>query len=60
MDDEIGITPDRAGEMSIIRFGQSIMTERLRQITRPFQALEQTDFQRLFLWLAPERVEQAL
>ena len=37
MHDQIGITPNRTGEMQVVRLRQSIMTKRLRKVARAFQ-----------------------
>src|SRR5205807_5759234 len=60
MHDQICVTADRACEMQIIRFGQSIMPERLCGVTRALQAFEQTDLQCLLFWFTADRSEKSL
>ena len=49
--DQIGVTPDRAGEMSVIVFGETVVAERLRRITGALQAFQKADLERLLLRL---------
>ena len=60
MDDEIGVTPDRAGEMGVVVFREAVMTERLGGVARALEALQQADLERLLLRLAARRGEQPL
>src|SRR5947208_14554884 len=60
MHHQIGITPNRTGEMEIVIFRQPIMPQRLRQIARAFQTFEQTNFQRLLFRFPAKRSEQTL
>src|SRR5205085_9641527 len=60
MHHEIGITADRTREMRVIGFGETVMSERLRSVTRSLQAFEQTDLKRLLFRLAANRREKAL
>src|SRR5947208_16111124 len=57
---EIGITPNRTGEMQIIRLGQSIVTERLRSVACAFQTFEQSDLESLLFGLSTECGKQPL
>jgi len=43
MNHEIGVTPDRAGEVGVVVFREPEMAERLDGITRALEAFEQTD-----------------
>src|ERR1700686_3424586 len=45
MGHQIGIAPDRAREMQVIRLCQPVMSKWLRRVTGALQALEQSDFQ---------------
>src|SRR5947208_10986597 len=58
--DQIGITPDRTGEMQVIRLGQSVMAERLRKVTCAFQTFEESDLKRLLFGLSTECGKQPL
>ena len=60
MHDQICVAADRAREMQIIRFGQSVMPERLGGVTCALQAFEQTDLQRLLFRFAANRSEKSL
>ena len=44
---KISIAPDRAGEVSIVRFREAIMTQWRRGIARSLQTLEQPDLERM-------------
>jgi hypothetical protein len=52
MYDEIGIAANRTREMRVVVLRQSVVTERLRRITRALQTLEQPDLQRLLFRFA--------
>src|SRR5438876_221630 len=60
MDHQVGIAPDRAGEVKIVCFGQTVMSERLHGVTRPLQALEQANLERLLFRFAADRSEKTL
>src|ERR1700719_211886 len=60
MDHQIGIAPDRTREVKIVCFGQTVMAERLRGVTRPLQALEQANLERLFFRFAADRSKKPL
>jgi len=49
MHHQIGITPDRAREMQIIRLRQAVMAERLGRVARAFQTFEESDLEGLLL-----------
>jgi hypothetical protein len=57
---QIGVTPDRTGEMQIIRFCQTVMSERLRIVAGTFETFEQSDLQRLFFGLSADFGKQSL
>src|SRR6266513_4522959 len=46
--------------MEIIRFGQTVMSERLRCVTRPLETFKQTDLERLLFRLAANRSQEPL
>src|SRR6202011_4332248 len=60
MHDQIGVAPNRTGEMEIIRLGQTVMSERLRRVARPLQTFEQTDLKCLFFRLTADRGQKSL
>jgi hypothetical protein len=60
MHDEIGVAPNRAGEMRVVVFRQTVMAERLRGIARALQTFQQPDLERLLLRFAAQRSEQPL
>ena len=60
MDHQIGVTPDRTGEMEVIGFGQTVMSEGLRRISRPLQTFEQTDLECLLFRLTADRGQKSL
>ena len=60
MDDQIGVAPNRAGEMSVIVFRETEVAQRLRRVTRALQTFQKSDLERLFLRFAGERSEEPL
>src|SRR5262249_41138994 len=60
MYDEIGITPDRTGEMQVIGFCQTVMAERPSIVARTLKTFKQTDLQRLLFGLSAEFRKQSL
>ena len=60
MHDQIGIAANWTGKVRVVGLGQTVMSKRLWQVARAFQALEQTNFQGLLLRLPAKRREQAL
>src|SRR6202047_3711301 len=60
MGDQIGIAPDRAREMQVIRLCQAVMSKWLRRVTGALQALKQSDFQCLLLGLAANGCQKTL
>src|SRR5216683_2552616 len=60
MRDQIGIAPDRARKMQVIRLCQAVMSKWLRRVTCALQALEQSDFQCLLLGLAANGRQKTL
>src|SRR5258708_29932836 len=60
MHNQIGVTPDRTGEVQVIGLGQAVMSERLSGVTRALQTFQKPDFQRLFFRLAANRSEKSL
>src|SRR5438876_11925402 len=60
MHHEIGITPNRTGEMQIIRLSQSVMAERLRSVPCALQTFEQSDLEGLLFGFSTECGQQPL
>ena len=60
MDDEIGVTPNRTGKVSVVVFRETEMTERLRRIAGALQTLQQPDLERLLFGFAAKGFEEAL
>src|SRR4029450_2900628 len=60
MHNQISTTANRAREMQVIGFSQSVMAKWLRKIARTFQAFEQTDLERLLLRFSANRSKQSL
>src|SRR4029077_14975416 len=57
---QIGVTPNRTGEMQVICLGQPIMAERLRRVTGAFQTFKQTDLERLLFRFSTDCRQQSL
>src|SRR5437762_1506678 len=60
MDHEIGVASDWTGEMEVMGFGQTIMSEGLCRVSRPLQTFEQTDLECLLFRLALDRRQKSL
>src|SRR4029077_751373 len=60
MHDQVGITPDRTGEMQVIGLFQTVMPEWLRIVARAFKTFQQTNLQRLFFGFSAGFGQQSL
>src|SRR2546423_13754954 len=60
MHEKVGITPDRTGEMQVIRLRQTIMPERPRIIASAFKTFQKTYLQRLLFGLSADFSKQSL
>ena len=58
--EQVGVTPDRAGEMGVIDLGQAVVAQGGHVVNRPFEALQERDLQCVFLRGPPQRQEQLL
>jgi hypothetical protein len=57
MDVKVSVAPDRAGEMGVVDFGQTIMTQRRRGVTCTLQTFEQRNLERMLFRGSPDRCE---
>src|SRR3954469_3126121 len=60
MHDQIGIAPDRTGEVQVICFCQTVMPERPRIIASAFKTFQQTNLQRLLFGFSADFGKQSL